>query len=233
MQMSSSVSIPQHVGLILDGNRRWAKQRGLPSLKGHQAGYKTLKEFIDILYSSGVKYVTAYVFSTENWQRDKEEVSYLMDLALQVFKKDIKEVHKKGIRVRWFGSTEKLSKKHLEAIDKAKELTKNNTKGQLCLCFNYGGQQEIVEAAKKMVNAGLSGDEINEDTFAQNIYEPDIPPIDIIVRSSGEKRLSNFMLWRAAYSELLFIDKHWPDFSQEEANLILETYNARQRRFGT
>lgn len=231
--MSQALSVPTHVGLILDGNRRWAKANGLTPLQGHQAGYKTLKEFVDILFDKGVRYVTAYVFSTENWQRSEEEVGHLMDMALKALSWDLKNVHKKGIRVRWLGSRERLSAKHLAAIEKATSLTRNNERGDLCFCFNYGGQQEIVDAARTLIAQKVPAESLTIERFAEALYEPDIPPVDIMVRSSGERRISNFMLWRIAYSELLFMEKHWPDFNKDDAEAIVTEYGRRQRRFGS
>lgn len=224
--------LPQHIGIILDGNRRWAKEHGKSSLEGHKAGYAALKKVTEAAFDKGIKFVSVYVFSTENWNRKTEEVSYLMDLALQVFKKDIDRLHKKGIKVLWLGTKERLSDKHLEAISKAVEKTKNNTKGTLCFCFNYGGTQEIVDGIKKFLKSGKDINDLDASNFRGYLYEPEVPDVDIIVRTSGEERISNFMLWRAAYSELFFMKKHWPDFNADDVDAIIEEYSTRQRRFG-
>lgn len=224
--------LPIHIGIILDGNRRWAKEHGKSSLEGHKAGYEALKKVTEAAFDRGIKFVSVYVFSTENWNRKADEVSYLMDLALEVFKKDIKRLHKKGIKVLWLGTKDRLSNKHLEAIKKAVELTKNNTKGTVCFCFNYGGTQEIVDGIKKFISSGQDVEDLTVGSFRGYLYEPEVPDIDIIVRTSGEERISNFMLWRAAYSELYFMNKHWPDFGADDVDNIIDEYNTRQRRFG-
>ena len=227
-----ATTVPRHLGIILDGNRRWAKLKGKTSYQGHLAGYKTLKEVCDVAFARGIEFISVYVFSTENWARDKDEVSYLMKLALKIFHNDIDETNKKGIRVKWFGETRNLSNKHVDAITKSQELTKNNKKGTLCICFNYGGQQEIVDATKKLVSRVVSAEDITVEMLKDSLYHPDVPEIDIIVRTSGEQRISNFMLWRAAYSELMFVDKHWPDFSEADVDDVISEYSSRQRRFG-
>lgn len=231
--MSTKYSlIPKHIGFILDGNRRWAEEHGKSSLEGHRAGYQALKRVTEAAFKRGVEFVSVYVFSTENWNRKVEEVSYLMDLALKVFDKDISRLHKQGIRVLWLGTKERLSSKHQDAIKKAVELTKDNVKGTLCFCFNYGGTQEIVDGVKKMFNENSDTSKLTPENFRQYLYEPQVPDVDVVVRSSGEKRISNFMLWRSAYAELLFIDKYWPDFGADEVDQTIQEYQDRQRRFG-
>jgi undecaprenyl diphosphate synthase len=232
MSKNKTTKLPSHIGIIMDGNRRWAKNRNLPTFKGHLQGYATLKEIIDATFKKGIKYLSVYAFSTENWNRDKKEVSFLMDLTLKMLTSDLKEINQKGIRIVWLGSTEKLSKKLVQAFNKAMEITKNNNHGTIALCFNYGGQLEIVEAIKKVMGSGIKSEDITEDIIAKNLYHPEVPPVDIIVRTSGEKGLSNFMLWRSAYSELMFIDKHWPDFNEADLDNVINAYANRQRRFG-
>lgn len=227
-----SASIPKHVGIILDGNRRWATLNNLPKMEGHRQGYSNLKTIVKHAVSRGVSYISAYVFSTENWNRSKEEVSYLMDLALWVATKEVKELHKEGIRILYLGSKEKVSDKLLKAITKAETLTEKNTKATLGLCFNYGGHQEIIDAMRKIIDKKTPVDQVDANLIGQNLYAPDIPNCDLIIRTSGEQRLSNFMLWRAAYAELLFVDKHWPDFSAADFDNALDWYALRQRRFG-
>lgn len=224
--------VPQHVAFILDGNRRWAEKNGLPKLEGHRRGAEVLKSISEKAFDRGVKYFSAFVFSTENWKRTKEEVGYLMDLMLQLFKRDIKDIHKKGIKVVWLGMEAQLSKRHLKAISDAVELTKNNTKGTLALCFNYGGKQEIIDTAKKLIRMNVDADDVDEVLFQDSMYVPALPPIDLVVRTSGEHRLSNFMLWQAAYAELSFIDTYWPDFNEMELDKVLSDYASRHRRFG-
>lgn len=224
--------VPTHVGYILDGNRRWARQHSLPEYDGHLAGYNALREVIEGSIEQGIKYVSVYAFSTENWQRDKKEVSHLMKLAMHAISNDLKKFIKNGIRVRCLGHREGLSAKLVDAIEKAEESTKMLNNGTVLICFNYGGHREIADAARKCVEDGLSPEEITEDALAKRLYASDVPPIDIIVRTSGEQRLSNFMLWRASYSELLFLKKYWPDMTKVDVADIIKEYNNRQRRFG-
>ena len=224
--------VPKHVGYILDGNRRWAKLHSLPEYDGHLAGYTALREVVEGSFEQGVQFVSVYAFSSENWKRDKEEVSNLMKLTVHAITSDLKRFVKSGIRVRVLGHREGLSAKLVSAIDKAEQSTRDLTKGTVLVCFNYGGQQEIADAARKCVEDGLAPEEITEEAIAHRLYAPDVPPIDIIVRTSGEQRLSNFMLWRASYSELLFLQKFWPDMTKQDVADIIEEYNRRQRRFG-
>lgn len=224
--------IPRHVGYIVDGNRRWAKKHGLPAYEGHLAGYNTLKDIAIATVDSGVQYVSAYVFSTENWKRSADEVKKLMALVLKLVSSDLPEFHKRNIRLQVLGSREGVDKKILKAIDKAEGETAGNTGGIFALCFNYGGQLEIVDAVKKIVQSGISADEITEDTIAAHLYAPEVPPIDMVVRTSGEQRLSNFMLWRSAYSEFLFLKKTWPEMTKDDVAFIMKEYVKRQRRFG-
>lgn len=225
-------NVPRHIGLILDGNRRWARAQGKPTLEGHKRGYEILKDVADRFVERGVKYVSAYVFSTENWKRSQEEVSYLMDLALVIATKEVKALNQKNIRVRYLGTEDNLSPKLIKAIKRAEELTKDNTRGTLALCFNYGGQLEIADAVKKIMQEGIAPEDVTPQTIEDHLYAPDIPPVDIIVRTSGEQRLSNFMLWRASYSELMFVEKNWPEFTEEDVDLIIEEYFRRNRRIG-
>lgn len=224
--------IPRHVGVIVDGNRRWAKQHGLPTYEGHLAGYNALKEVgIDML-SRGVEYLSAYVFSTENWKRSADEVKKLMGLVLKLVSSDLPEFHKHNVRLKILGSREGVDQKIITAIEKAEAETAGNTGGTLALCFNYGGQREVAEAVQAIIRDGVAAEAVTEELIAQYLYVPEVPPIDIVVRTSGEQRLSNFMLWRSAYSELLFLDKNWPDMRAEDVTHIIDEYTKRQRRFG-
>jgi undecaprenyl diphosphate synthase len=232
MTKNSNQDVPTHVGFILDGHRRWAKAQGIPVLEGHRQGYQNLKDIARAAFERGVKYVSAYVFSTENWKRTQEEVGYLMDFAYRVATRDLKQIHKDNIKFVWVGSTDKVSDKLAKAIRKAEETTKNNTQGTLALCFNYGGQQEVVDATRKIVAQGLAPTEINADTVAAALYAPEIPPIDLLIRTSGEQRLSGFMMYRTAYSELYFIDKYWPDFTVKDLDRALVEFASRNRRIG-
>ena len=224
--------IPEHIGFIVDGNRRWAKQHGLPTYEGHLAGYNTLQDVLIETLDQGVKYASAYVFSTENWKRSQDDVLILMNLILNILTSDLHILQERNVKLRVIGSRENVSDKVLAAIDKAEAATKDNTGGTLALCFNYGGQDELTEAVKAIVASGVSADEVTPELIAQNLYAADIPPCDLIVRTSGEQRLSNFMLWRSAYSELLFLEKNWPDMTKQDVTDILEEYKRRGRRFG-
>jgi len=224
--------VPTHLGLILDGNRRWAKELGLPSLEGHSKGYDNLKDIAKAAFDRGVQYVSAYIFSTENWDRTKKEVSYLMSLALRMLTRDVAELNKENIKLIWLGRPNNLSAKLLKAIKNAEELTKNNTRGTLCLCFNYGGKLELADAFKILVEKGTKPDEITPDLISEYLYGDNVPAIDLVIRTSGEKRISGFMLWRIAYSELEFLDKYWPDFNSDDLDAALLSYSKRHRRFG-
>lgn len=224
--------IPKHIGFIVDGNRRWAKQHGLPAYEGHMAGYNTLQDVLIETLDQGVEYVSAYVFSTENWKRSEDEVGRLMGLILKIFTADLHILQEKSVRLKVLGTQSGISDKVLKAIAEAEQATSNNTGGTLALCFNYGGQMEIVDAVKQIIQNGTPADDVTPELIASYLYESDIPPCDLIVRTSGEQRLSNFMLWRAAYSELMFIEKNWPDMTKQDVTDILEEYKLRGRRFG-
>lgn len=225
-------NIPRHIGYIVDGNRRWAKSHGLPTYEGHLAGYEAVQEVVRASFEAGVEYVSAYVFSTENWKRSQDEVNKLMKLALKIAKSDINILLENNVKVRVLGSRDGVDEKILAAIDDIETRSKNNTAGTLALCFNYGGQIELADAFKSMVHAGVGADDITPELIADYLYCPDIPPIDLIVRTGGDERISNFMLWRAAYSELMFIKKFWPDMTKEDVAIILKEYSERNRRFG-
>lgn len=230
--MSQSELPLNHLGIILDGNRRWAKQKGLTFLEGHRKGAEVFKEISLSAFDKGIKYLSAYVFSKENTSRPEEEVSYLMKLVVKAVEKYLDEFHKKGIKIVVAGNKDKLSKTVSEAITKTEEKTKDNSKGTLILCFNYGGRQEIIDATKQITANKTKPEEVTEELFEQNLYTPGTPDIDLIIRTSGEQRLSGFMLWRAAYAELKFVDKYWPDFTVEDLSNCIEDYKNRTRRFG-
>lgn len=225
-------NIPSHLGFIIDGNRRWAKKHGLPPYEGHLAGFNALKEVALEVLASGVPYMSAYIFSTENWKRSKDEVSKLMGLTSRVLKADLPLFQEHDVRLRVLGSRVGVDKKILKEIDNAEAMTANNKSGTFAICFNYGGQLEIVDAVKKIVQSGVNPDDITTELISDNLYAPELPPVDMIIRTSGEYRLSNFMLWRAAYSELLFLDKNWPDMKKGDVAEVLTEYNRRHRRFG-
>ena len=230
--MSEKTELPRHVGFIVDGNRRWAKQHGLPAYEGHLAGYNSLKDVLLETLRRDVKYASAYVFSTENWKRSEEEVGHLMKLFVKMLEADVSIFLDNNIRLRVIGSRDDLSDALIKVIDNAEEKTRSLTGGELLLCLNYGGHLEIADAVKKVIQSGISTEDVTPELIAQNLYAPEVPPCDLIVRTSGEQRLSNFMLWRAAYSELMFIDKHWPDMTTDDVAVILDEYARRNRRFG-
>lgn len=229
--MNESIA-PTHVGYIVDGNRRWAKSHGIPTYEGHLAGYNALKDVIFDTFECGVSYISIYAFSTENWKRGEGEVGKLMKLSLRVFKTDLHEFIERGVRIRVLGVADGLDDKLIEAAKSAEKQTQHLTNGTLCICFNYGGQREIADAMKKCVQDGLIADAITEAEIEKRLYAPDVPACDVVVRTSGEHRLSNFMLWRTAYSEFIFLDKFWPDMREADVAGIIEEYNKRSRRFG-
>lgn len=232
MADQQSPLIPKHVGFVVDGNRRWARQHGLPAYEGHLAGYNALKDVALATLASGVEYMSAYIFSTENWKRSADEVKRLMGLTLKILTTDIPLFNDNNVQLKVIGSRENVSPKLLKAIDNAEAETAGNTGGIFAICFNYGGQLEIVDAVKKIVQSGVPADEVDEAMIAKNLYAPEVPPLDIIVRTSGEQRLSNFMLWRAAYSEFFFLEKNWPDMTKDDVTTIIKEYANRHRRFG-
>lgn len=229
---AETTTAPVHIGFILDGNRRWARMHSLPDMDGHLAGYNALKEVLHAAYDSGVEYVSIYAFSTENWQRDGKEVSSLMRLAMRIVTTDLRELVKDRVRMRFLGRPDGVSAKLLKGIEKAEESTRHFTGKTLAICFNYGGRQEIVDAAKACIADGLRPEDVDEAALSARMYAPDIPPIDMVVRTSGEQRISNFMLWRVSYSEFMFVDKFWPDMTKEDVADIIKEYNRRNRRFG-
>ncbi len=223
---------PQHVAIVMDGNGRWAKKRGLPRLVGHNAGGENIRPVVKIFADYGVKYLTLYMFSTENWNRPRIEVAGLLSLLAKKIDREAQAFHQENIRLVHLGRLDRLSQKLREKVQAAVELTKNNTGLTLCLAFDYGGRDEIVQAAKRIASAGIPRDNINEPVFAQYLYNPDIPDPDLVIRTGGENRLSNFLLWQAAYSELYFTPVLWPDFDHKDVEEALSEYKRRQRRFG-
>lgn len=221
------LTVPKHIGFIMDGNGRWAKLRGYPRVKGHRAGLKAVDGVLDLCKKYGVRYVSLYVFSTENWHRPKEEVDNLFNLAREYLKKS-NTFRKRGIRVVVSGSPEKLPTDLVKSIRETEEHTKDCALLTLNLCINYGGRDEIIHAVNKAVEAGVK---VDEKTFESFLYKQ-LPPLDLITRTSGEMRLSNFMLYQAAYAELYFTDVLWPDFDETAFCRMLESYAARERKFG-
>lgn len=228
----SEFNVPQHLGLILDGNRRWARAQGLPTLEGHRKGYENLKTIARRAFNSGVRFVSAYIFSIENWNRTKEEVDYLMNLAIKMAQRDLRELIDENIKIVVLGIEDRVPKKVIEAWRKAEEDSKGNTGGVLALCFNYGGLREITEAVKGIIQKGVAAENVTDSLVAQHLYHPEIPSVDLMIRTSGEQRISGFMLPRMAYTELYFSPKSWPDFTVEDLHKALAEYASRSRRFG-
>ena len=225
-------SVPKHLGLILDGNRRWAKSKGLPTVEGHRQGAEALKTVALAAFNKGIKYVSVYAFSTENWQRTEDEVGYLMKLLVKAVEKHLQTFDDAGIKIVVLGNRDGLDKSVLAALTRTEAKTQNNDGGTLALCFNYGGTQELVEAVQSIVASGIDAKSIDSKTIAGALYVPEVPDIDLLVRTSGEHRTSGFMLYRAAYAELYFTDTLWPDFDEVALDSALSEYAQRQRRFG-
>lgn len=222
----------RHIAIIMDGNRRWAKEKGLPSAMGHKKGVDALKTVVRACDDYGIKYLTVYAFSTENWNRKKEEVDFLMDLFCKTLKNETREMHKKNVRIRFIGNLEKLSQKLRDILEESSELTKNNTGVTLQIAFNYGSRDEIVNAVKKIVNEKIPADEITEDLISSKLYTAEVPDPDLLIRTGGEMRISNYLLWQIAYSEFYVTKKFWPDFGREELKDAVIDFQKRQRRFG-
>jgi undecaprenyl diphosphate synthase len=223
---------PQHVAIIMDGNGRWAKKRHLPRLVGHNAGSENIRPVVKIFANYGVKYLTLYMFSTENWNRPRPEVAGLLSLLGRKIDQETQAFHQENIRLIHLGRLDRLSRKLREKVKAAVELTKNNTGLTLCLAFDYGGRDEIVQAARRIAEAGISGNNIDESVVAQYLYNPNIPDPDLVIRTAGESRLSNFLIWQTAYSEFYFTPVLWPDFGLKDVEEALSEYKRRQRRFG-
>lgn len=224
--------IPAHVGLILDGNRRWARERNLPTLEGHRQGYEKMRAAPLWFFSRGVEVLSVFAFSTENWNRSEEEVNYLMKLLKQAIDREAEEAAKKDYRILVSGRIDELPADLPESCYEVMEKTKNGRIGTLNICLNYGGRAEIIDAVRQMVKNKIEPAQIHEGMIRKYLYHGDLSDLDIIVRTSGEQRLSGFALWQSVYSELLFLKKYWPDFEEADVDLILKEYAGRQRRFG-
>lgn len=224
--------LPQHVAIIMDGNGRWALSRGLPRLAGHKAGTENLRRVIRSTVEFGVKYLTIYAFSTENWGRPPEEVQGLMFILQDVIDHELNELHQEGVQLRHIGRLEKLDARIQKKVLKAIELTKNNDRLILNVAFNYSGRDEIVYAIQKIIKAGISADDVTDEMVNKYLFTAGVPDPDLIIRTSGELRLSNFLIWQAAYSEWYISPKYWPDFDKEEYGRALESFATRDRRYG-
>lgn len=229
-------NLPRHIGVIMDGNGRWAKRRGLPRSAGHSAGAETLKKIVTECNKMGIKYITVYAFSTENWKRPKEEVEYLMGLLLGYLRDAENTLAGENVVVRAIGSRKELTQEIQEQIIKTEKFTQNNTGIVMNIALNYGSREEIVTAVRKISekvkNNEIRTEDINDAVIAKHLYTSGQPDVDLLIRTSGELRLSNFMLWQISYAELWFTDKNWPDFSKEDLYRAILDYQKRGRRFG-
>lgn len=224
--------LPNHVAIIMDGNGRWAKQRGLPRLEGHQAGVENLRSAIEYFNQLQLKYLTLYGFSTENWKRPQEEIDGLLNLLEESIEQETADLHQKGIRIRHLGRLDELSPGLQRTTNKAIELTKGNTGMTLSLAFNYGGRTEILDAVRRIIDEGIPPQKMDEKLFDSYLYTAGLPEVDLVIRTAGELRISNFLIWQAAYSEYYSTKVLWPDFDSQEIDQALLAYSQRQRRFG-
>ena len=228
--------VPRHVAIVMDGNGRWAQQRGLPRTAGHERGEHSLFDVVEGAIEIGVKAISAYAFSTENWSRSADEVRFLMGFNRDVIRRRRDEMHELGVRVRWAGRAPRLWKSVINELKVAEEMTAGNDVLTLTMCVNYGGRAEVADAARSIARAVAAGElnpaKVDERTFARHLYVPELADADLVWRTSGEQRLSNFMLWQAAYSELVFTDVLWPDVDRRDLWRAIETYAGRNRRYG-
>ncbi len=229
---TSSGKTPRHIAIIMDGNGRWALSRGLPRLAGHRAGTENLRRLIEACVEFGVEYLTLYAFSTENWGRPVEEVRGLMRILEDVIDRELKELHQEGVQLRHIGRLDRIKPSLKRKVLNAIELTKNNQRLILNIAFNYGGRDEIIFAIRKIIEDGVSPDEVTSEMVSQYLFTAGVPDPDLIIRTSGELRGSNFLIWQGAYAEWYFTPVYWPDFGKEELRKALDEYSQRDRRYG-
>lgn len=220
----------EHIAIIMDGNARWAKEKRKLKSFGHKQGAETAKNIIKHAADIKVPYLTLYTFSSENWQRPKEEVEMIMELLRYYVEREIEAINNYGIRVKVIGDLKPLDKNLRLNIDKAIKKTENNSNTTLCLAFSYGSRQEIIDACQNMIDSGVK--QVTEEVFKNNLYDPEMPDVDLLIRTSGSHRISNFLLWQSAYAELLFVNKYWPDFSSDDLDQAIEEFAMRKRSFG-
>lgn len=227
--------IPKHVAMVLDGNRRWAKEKGMPTLKGHQKGFENIRDLAPYIFDKGVKVLSVYAFSEQNFNRSQDEVNYLMDIFVNMFKKECEKIHNENIKIVFSGRRNRLRDDVVEAMNEITEKTQNNTRGIFNVCLGYSGQQEICDMTKKLCEMYKEGkielDDITTEFVQANLYQ-DLPPVDLMVRTSGENRLSNFMMYQNSYAEFYFSEVYFPDFNAEEFDKAILEFNKRNRRFG-
>lgn len=231
-KQANGQKVPNHVAIIMDGNGRWAESRGLPRLEGHRAGTQNVRSVVQALEKWGVKYVTLFAFSTENWSRPSDEVRGLMHLLQEVLEREIQTLHKNNAHLNYLGRMDRLSPEFKTAICNALELTRNNTGLNLSVALDYGGRDEIIEAVRQIVRDGIPVEQIDGELLRQHLYTRDLPDPDLIIRTAGEQRLSNFLVWQSAYSEYYYSTAYWPDFDEKELAQALGAFSQRQRRFG-
>ncbi len=225
--------IPRHIACVMDGNGRWAQARGLPRTEGHRAGEHSLFEVVDASLEIGVEWLTVYAFSTENWRRPRDEVRFLINFNEEILVRRRDELNERGVRIRFVGRRDwRVPKRLIRRMDEASELTEQNRKLTFTIAFNYGGRAEIVDAVRRIAASGVAPEKITETTIARNLYDPEMPDPDLVIRTSGEYRISNFLLWELAYSELVFTDILWPEFQRQEFFAAIREFQDRDRRFG-
>jgi len=224
--------VAQSVAIILDGNGRWARRRGLPVAAGHRAGARTVRRTVEASIEVGIHDLAVFAFSTENWSRSDEEVDALMDIFAETIERELPDLDEQGVRVRFIGRRDRAPEALQLRMTAMEDRTELNTRINLWVAFDYGGRAELVEAARRLVESGVEPEDIDENVFAANLYAPELPDPDLLIRTSGEQRISNFLLWQIAYSELVFVDKYWPDFDERDLRRALAEYASRRRRFG-
>ncbi len=222
----------KHIAVIMDGNRRWAKNKGLPTAVGHKKGVEALKEILRACNDFGVKYLTAYAFSTENWNRKKEEVDFLMELIAITLSNELSEMHNENVQIHFIGDISRLSDKLQKILANAVETTKNNTGVILQIALNYGSRDEITNAVKNIIKSGISADDVTSELISDNLYTKGTPDPDILIRTGGEQRISNYLLWQIAYSEIIIVNEFWPEFGKTLLSDCIKEFGKRQRRYG-
>ncbi len=224
--------VARSVAIILDGNGRWAKRRGLPTAAGHRAGARTVRRVVEAAIDVGIVDLSVFAFSTENWSRPQDEVDALMEIFAETIERELPDLAEQGVRVRFIGRRDRAPDELQRRMGAMEDRTELNTRINLWVAFDYGGRAELVEATRRIVESGVDADEIDENVFAANLYAPELPDPDLLIRTSGELRISNFLLWQVAYTELVFVDEFWPDFGERELRAALAEYASRRRRFG-
>jgi len=224
--------VAETVAIIMDGNGRWARRRGLPTAAGHRAGTRALRRTVEAAIDVGIRHIVVYAFSTENWSRPQDEVDALMEIFAETIERELPDLAEQGVRVRFIGRRDRAPEELRRRMEAMETRTELNTRINLWVAFDYGGRAELVEATRRIVESGVEADEIDENVFAANLYAPELPDPDLLIRTSGELRISNFLLWQLAYAELVFVDELWPDFGARELRTALAEYASRRRNFG-